>query len=164
MSRLVATKSADVQFHNIHALGFGSYVGSVRSLLMSSQESATVVTPFIDETGLTLLCDAWDVSPRRDRTWSVFVRNVDRDLAEEARRRGWELYSYQQPPDSREEFGLHAKLVTVDGTRAVVGSMNLLRRNLHSNLELGVELDDSKMLWRIGRLVRALRRASEAIE
>src|SRR5438128_2204932 len=151
MNRLVATKSEDRNFHNIHTLGFASYIGAVRSLLMSSQQSAAVVSPWIDDSGLSLLCDAWDTSSEknRTRTWSVFVRNVDSELAAEARKRKWKLYSYEQPPGSENEFGLHAKLITVDGRRAIVGSMNLIRRNLHSNLELGVELEDAKMLWRI---------------
>lgn len=164
MNRLVATKSADRKFHNIHALGFASYVGAVRSLLMSSQRSAAIVTPFMDESGLALLCDAWDASPKRDRTWSIFIRNVDGELTAEARKRDWRLYSYEQSPRSENGHGLHAKLVSVDGRRAVIGSMNLIERNLHSNLELGVELEDPNMIWRIGRLVRAFGRVCDLVE
>ena len=164
MNRLVATKSADLRFHNIHSLGFASYVGATRSLLMSSKKSASIVTPFIDELGVRLLCEAWDSSKREDRLWSVFVRAPDDQLIEPARERGWKVYSYSPEPKTDLEYGLHAKLVMVDEERAIVGSMNLIKRNLYSNLELGVEFDSPEFLWRIGRLVRAFARVSQVVE
>lgn len=164
MNRLLATKSADPRFRNIRLLGFASYVGAVRSLLMSSRRSAAVVTPFIDEFGVELLCDAWDSGNGGGRAWSIFVRDADDCLVQAAREREWKLYSYRPETGSRGQYGVHAKLVSIDGRRAVVGSMNLIRRNLYSNLELGVEFDDPELLWRIGRLVRAFSRVSDAVD
>ncbi len=161
MNRLVATKSGDRRFHNIHLLGFASYIGAVRSVLLSCEESATIVTPFIDDAGIDLLCEIWSDSRNKEGTWSIFVRDTSGRLLEEAAKRNWELYSYSPSESSGEEYGLHAKLVSVDGERAVVGSMNLLRRNLYSNLELGVELETPEMLWRLERLIRAFRRVGK---
>lgn len=163
MSKLVATKSSDPRFHNINLLGFASYLGSLKSLLASSEHSATIISPYIDKWGVKFLIDAWEQCQDEDPLWSIFVRRGDRSLVKSAENYGWDVYSYQPPPEKQGAFGFHAKLVAVDERRAIIGSMNFIKRNLYSNLELGVEFDEPEMLWRTGRLVRSFRRVCEEI-
>ncbi|MHA2212888.1 MAG: phospholipase D-like domain-containing protein [Candidatus Thorarchaeota archaeon] len=163
MSKLVATKSADPRFHNINLLGFASYLGTVKSLSASTEDSATIISPYIDKWGVKFLTDAWKQCQDEEPVWSIFVRKDNRCLVRSAEDFGWDVYSYRPLLEKKGEFGFHAKLVAVDERRAVIGSMNLIKRNLYSNLELGVEFDEPEMLWRTGRLVRSFRRVCEEI-
>lgn len=51
---------------------------------------------------------------------------------------------------------LHAKLLVVDGRRALVGSANLTQRALTSNLEVGVLIEDRDLAAELEAHVRAL--------
>jgi putative cardiolipin synthase len=51
---------------------------------------------------------------------------------------------------------LHAKLLVIDGRRALVGSANLTRRALADNLEAGVLINDERTALALERHVRDL--------
>lgn len=54
---------------------------------------------------------------------------------------------------------LHAKLLVIDGRRALVGSANLTHRALTANLEAGVLIEDRELAADLERHVRGLMRA-----
>lgn len=67
---------------------------------------------------------------------------------------------WRWPADQRDPRALlHAKALVIDGRRALVGSANLTRRALSSNLEVGVAIDDSDVATAIEAHVRELMRA-----
>jgi cardiolipin synthase len=48
---------------------------------------------------------------------------------------------------------LHAKLVMADGERAIVGSVNLAPGSFDERRELAIEVDDRKIVRRLGRVI-----------
>jgi len=65
----------------------------------------------------------------------------------------WLSLSRLWPADQRDGLGvLHAKLLVVDGCRALVGSANLTHRALTANIEAGILIRDHDL----ERHVRAL--------
>jgi phosphatidylserine/phosphatidylglycerophosphate/cardiolipin synthase-like enzyme len=48
---------------------------------------------------------------------------------------------------------LHAKLVMADGKRAIVGSVNLAPGSFDERRELAIEVDDHKIVRRLGRII-----------
>jgi phosphatidylserine/phosphatidylglycerophosphate/cardiolipin synthase-like enzyme len=61
------------------------------------------------------------------------------------------------PADQRDHSGvLHAKLLVVDGSRALVGSANLTHKALTANIEAGVFIRDQALAADLERHVRAL--------
>ena len=67
---------------------------------------------------------------------------------------------WRWPADRRPSGGaaLHAKLLVVDGRRALVGSANLTHRALTANLEAGVLIEDPDVAAQLERHVRRLMR------
>jgi phosphatidylserine/phosphatidylglycerophosphate/cardiolipin synthase-like enzyme len=51
---------------------------------------------------------------------------------------------------------LHAKVLVIDGCRALVGSANLTYRALHNNLEAGILVEDPALAASIERHIRSL--------
>ena len=51
---------------------------------------------------------------------------------------------------------LHAKLLVIDGRRALVGSANLTHRALTANLEAGVLIEDPELAAELEAHVRTL--------
>lgn len=155
--RPLATRSADPYFRNVHTLGFGSYVANVREALVTAKNSAVVVTPFIDDAGVKFLSECWSNRMGNDAKWEVYVRKADSTLVDLASKNGWRLFEYPSAGDA----GMHAKVVSTDGKRLILGSMNLLNRNMYRNLELGVDIRDDPIVWKLGKLENWLKRASK---
>jgi phosphatidylserine/phosphatidylglycerophosphate/cardiolipin synthase-like enzyme len=64
---------------------------------------------------------------------------------------------WRWPADQRDPGALlHAKLLVVDGRRALVGSANLTHRALSANLEAGVLIEDGDVARQLERHVRSL--------
>lgn len=65
---------------------------------------------------------------------------------------------WRWPADHRPSGGaaLHAKLLVVDGRRALVGSANLTHRALTANLEAGVLIEDPEVATQLEQHVRRL--------
>lgn len=64
---------------------------------------------------------------------------------------------WRWPPDHRQPGALlHAKLLVVDGRRALVGSANLTHRALSANLEAGVLIEDAALAADLEAHIRAL--------
>jgi phosphatidylserine/phosphatidylglycerophosphate/cardiolipin synthase-like enzyme len=64
---------------------------------------------------------------------------------------------WRWPADKRPAGAvLHAKVLVVDGRRALVGSANLTRRALEANIEAGVVINDQHVASAIEDHVRAL--------
>jgi len=80
-----------------------------------------------------------------------------RGLAEAARRAGVELRFW-----SRERGKLHAKLLIVDGRRALTGSYNWTRSAADGNVELLLEIDDLEAVARLAGLFEQLWRRAAA--
>jgi phosphatidylserine/phosphatidylglycerophosphate/cardiolipin synthase-like enzyme len=123
---------------------------------VNARESAVVVTPFIDSGGIELLEESWDTRTN-DARWQIFVRKTSGRLIESARRRGWGLFEY----DTQGQSGMHAKIVSIDNERLILGSMNLLKRNMYSNLEIGVEIRDDPIIRKMRRLESWLEEACD---
>ena len=68
------------------------------------------------------------------------------------------LRRWRWPPGQRDQPGaaLHAKVLVVDGCRALVGSANLTHRALQANLEAGVLVEDEAVAAALERHVRSL--------
>lgn len=152
----LATRSADKAFSSVHRLGFASYVADVREALVQARESVSVVTPFIDDAGIEFLNEAWRDRSNEVSAWELYVRDCPAGLRSVARRNGWQVYSYP----GAEKFGMHAKVVSVDSNRVILGSMNLIKKNMYSNLELGVDITDDPIVNRLARLKYKLQRVS----
>jgi putative cardiolipin synthase len=58
------------------------------------------------------------------------------------------------PPTRAEFMGLHAKAVTVDGQRAVIGSMNMDPRSSRINTEMAVIVESSGLADAVAALIR----------
>lgn len=159
MIRALATKSADPSFKNVHRLGFKSYVATVRDALVNAREKVVVVTPFMDQSGIELLEESWQTRVN-DASWEVYVRTASAGLKRTAEKLGWELYEYPELADS----GMHAKVVSIDKDRVIVGSMNLLRRSMYSNLEIGVDVTDDPLVAKMIRLEGWLQEVSEKVK
>jgi phosphatidylserine/phosphatidylglycerophosphate/cardiolipin synthase-like enzyme len=153
----LATKSEDPSFKNVHRLGFASYVATVREALVEARSKAVIVTPFIDDAGIDFLQECWSNRLGKDCSWEVYVRSVDRRLEKLASKNAWQLYEYPSAGDA----GMHAKVVSADEQRVILGSMNLLSRNMHTNLELGVDISDDPIVWKLNRLETWLKKASK---
>ncbi len=67
------------------------------------------------------------------------------------------IQRWRWPADRRQAGALmHAKVLVIDGRRALVGSANLTLRALTANLEAGVLIEDSDLASSIERHVRTL--------
>lgn len=67
------------------------------------------------------------------------------------------IHRWHWPSDQRQATGvLHAKVLVIDGRRALVGSANLTYRALHNNLEAGILVEDPELAASIERHVRSL--------
>jgi len=145
--RALATKSADPSFKNLHRLGFRSYVATVRDAMVNAKEKVVVVTPFMDQSGIELLEESWRTRAN-DASWEVYVRSANASLRKTAEKLGWKLFEYPEAADS----GMHAKFVSIDKDRVIIGSMNLLRRSMYSNLEIGVDITEDPLVAKMIRL------------
>ena len=157
--RPLATRSADSGFGSVHRLGFASYVADLREAMEPAEHSVSVVTPFIDDAGIEFLNEAWKDRCMETSTWEIYVRDCPPKLRSTARRNGWEVYNYP----SGERYGMHAKLVSIDDRRVILGSMNLIKKNMYSNLELGVDISDDPIVNKLARLEYKLQRASKLV-
>ena len=160
MIRLLATKSADVKFRNVHDLGFDSYVATVRDLLVNSSGLVVVITPFMDSEGERLLEEAWRERPHDRGEWHIYVRSAREELRRKARAHGWKLFEYCEEAS---DHGMHAKIVA-SSDRVIVGSMNLWRTSLYTNLEVGVETDDPTIVHQIMQMESWLMKASSRVQ
>lgn len=154
----LATKSADPSFKNVHRLGFASYVATVREALVNARTKAVIVTPFIDDAGIDFLRESWETRSAKDCEWEVYVRSVEGKLERMASKYKWKLYEYPVAGDA----GMHAKIVSIDDQRLILGSMNLLKRNMYTNLELGIEVSEDPIVWKLSKLENWLKEASKA--
>lgn len=154
--RPLATRSADRSFKNIHSLGFASYVATVREALTNANESVVVVTPFLDSDGIDLLEESW-TNRVHDASWDVYVRTASPRLMQKAAKMEWRVFEYRGDKDS----GMHAKIVSVDDNRLILGSMNLINKNMYSNLEIGVDITDDPIVRKIKHLENWLQEACE---
>lgn len=153
MIRLLATRSADGRFKNIHSLGLGSYIGRTRELLCGTREHATVISPWIDQDGIRFLLECWEDRLSEDVRWDVFVRQIDAPLLRAARGKEWGLHQYQRVQgEGAVAYGMHAKLVIADNEAAAIGSMNLLKASLYSNLEIGIDLRELTLVRQLSRV------------
>lgn len=67
------------------------------------------------------------------------------------------IHRWHWPSDQRQATGvLHAKVLVIDGRRALVGSANLTYRALHNNLEAGILVEDPALAASIERHIRSL--------
>lgn len=67
------------------------------------------------------------------------------------------IHRWHWPSDQRQAAGvLHAKVLVIDGCRALVGSANLTYRALHNNLEAGILVEDPALAASIERHIRSL--------
>jgi phosphatidylserine/phosphatidylglycerophosphate/cardiolipin synthase-like enzyme len=67
------------------------------------------------------------------------------------------IHRWHWPSDQRQAAGvLHAKVLVIDGRRALVGSANLTYRALHDNLEAGILVEDPALAASIERHIRSL--------
>ncbi len=67
------------------------------------------------------------------------------------------IHRWHWPSDRREATGvLHAKVLVIDGRRALVGSANLTYRALHNNLEAGILVEDPALAASIERHIKSL--------
>jgi len=67
------------------------------------------------------------------------------------------IHRWRWPGDQRDGNGvLHAKLLVVDGHRALVGSANLTSKALAHNLEVGAVIDDPDLAWALEDHLRQL--------
>lgn len=75
------------------------------------------------------------------------------------------LRRWRWPPEQRDVAGaaLHAKVLVVDGRRALVGSANLTHRALSANLEAGVLIEDRDVAAALERHVRGLMAAGTLV-
>jgi hypothetical protein len=137
-------------------LGFASYVATVREALVGVRSKAVIVTPFIDHAGIDFLQECWSNRSTKECAWEIYVRTVDRRLEKLASKNGWRLYEYPSAGDA----GMHAKVVSTDEKRVILGSMNLLNRNMYTNLELGVDISEDPIVWKLAKLESWLREAS----
>jgi hypothetical protein len=159
--RVLATRSADQRFKNVHSLGLGSYIGRTREVLCGVREHATVISPWIDLDGIRFLLECWDERESEDARWDLFVRQVDAPLIRAARGKNWGLYQYQRNPgEGRVPYGMHAKIVLGDDKVATIGSMNLLKASLYSNLEIGVDVREPALARQLSRVAYWLERVS----
>lgn len=71
------------------------------------------------------------------------------------------VHRWRWPADRRPDSGavLHAKLLVVDGRRALLGSANLTPRALNANLEAGLLVEDPDVAAELEEHVRGLMRA-----
>ena len=58
---------------------------------------------------------------------------------------------------------MHAKVISIDDNRAILGSMNFLHKSMYSNLELGVDITDDPIIKKLTRLEFMLKQASRLI-
>ena len=161
MTQLLATTSADQRFRNVHALGFGSYDAHVRDTLCNAKERVCVITPFIDGHGAKFLQEACDSRSSKTAEWNIYVRNLTDELRNIINDKPWNVFEYVAPPHSLPPYGMHAKIVLADRDVAILGSMNLIRTNMHTNLEVGVQLDTKTEIEKIIRLEYSLQEASK---
>lgn len=131
-------------------------MATVREALVNAQSKAVVVTPFIDDAGINLLKESWEARSSRECDWEIYVRSAGERLERLASKCNWRLYEYPVTG----EAGMHAKIVSVDNRRVILGSMNLLNRNMYTNLELGVDIVEDPIVWRLSRLESWLKQAS----
>jgi cardiolipin synthase C len=67
------------------------------------------------------------------------------------------IHRWHWPRDQRQAAGvLHAKVLVIDGCRALVGSANLTYRALHNNLEAGILVEDATLAASIEGHIRSL--------
>lgn len=114
-----------------------------------------VITPYIDSAGIQLLKEAWDVRINRSAVWEIYVKSPLIGL-KSLSQRPWKIFEYP----ASQSFGMHAKVILVDEKTVILGSMNLLKRSMYSNLELGAEISDDPIVRQISRLHYWLRRSS----
>lgn len=158
--RPLATKSADPAFRNVHTLGFGSYVSAVRQALVTAEDNVVIITPFIDGAGTKLLAESWEARVTDEVSWEIYVRKVSPSLRAVIKDKPWRVFEYS----GGESFGMHAKVISADNRTAILGSMNLLRMNMYSNLELGLEIKNGPVVRKISKLEYWLQKASTELK
>jgi phosphatidylserine/phosphatidylglycerophosphate/cardiolipin synthase-like enzyme len=116
--------------------GAVSYSESVRRMLMSARRVIRIAVPFVGEYGLNFLIDALSANPNRPDVEMV-VRNFPMSRIVEVKKAGIHLYVLNE---DRNRWGFHAKYLVFDDTTSIIGSENLVDRNLKRSLEIGVKV------------------------
>ena len=61
------------------------------------------------------------------------------------------------PPTSAEHLGLHAKAIVLDRKKVYVGSLNLDRRSIYLNTEMGILTEDPVLADRVAGFIERIR-------
>lgn len=108
-----------------------------------------IMVPYIDRAGAAWAAELFEATAATERLLilrdaSQLVGCGNAGLRLRALATGVYDYCFTEGGTLRETF--HAKIVLADGVSGYVGSANLLRRSLHSNLECGVLVDGAAAL------------------
>lgn len=155
--RILCTQPRSPALVGLPPDGAGDYLTVLERLLAEARSIVQVVCPFIDAVGADVLEAAYRRSGTA-ATWEVFTREAPRRLRKHATTHGWRLYEFRAVSDPADAV-FHCKLFIVDGSKAVVGSANLIYRNLVENVEIGVLVDDEAGVRMLAAVPRALKRA-----
>jgi len=111
-----------------------SYSESVRRLLMSARRVVRIAVPFVDDCGIDFLIDGLSANTNRPSVEMV-VRSIPEWRTDDVKKAGIRLYVLNE---DRSRWGFHAKYFIFDDETAIIGSENLVDRNLRRSLEIGV--------------------------
>ena len=121
----------------------------VRRLFLESQESLTIVAPFISNYGLNVLAEALDKSGARPDLSVLTAVTVSSVQGGSLDAQSLAAFCEQFPRCRvRNLPGLHAKVYVEDSARVIVTSANLTRGGLVANYEYGVLMEDAAIATR----------------
>lgn len=158
--KILCTQPRSPELAGLPPDGAGDYLTTLEALLAGARDSVQIVCPFIDAVGADVLEAAYRRTGSR-ATWEIFTRDSPERLRNHAREHGWHLYEFRPRADPT-DAAFHCKLFIVDSRKAVVGSANLIYRNLVENVEIGVLVDDEASVRTLAAVPRALKRAITA--
>lgn len=146
---------------------FAPLLSGTIELIQSTEEEVVLMSPFLSEEGFERLQGALRTASGNGATISLITnsltygdddynRTFTRCLLDDPRLAPvTTCYEYI---DRSTWTTFHAKIITVDGQRAYLGTANLTHRGLTENLELGVIFRDDTAT-RLDRLIRSLQRS-----
>ncbi|KKK74745.1 hypothetical protein LCGC14_2880690, partial [marine sediment metagenome] len=143
-------------------------------MAISSEQSLTVMTPFLDKHGVLHIIDLFSRCDD-DIEKNLILRFLDVDSEHKQYQRAYHRYSRdladlgvnvfnfcldRESSSLKETF--HAKIISCDDAMAYIGSANMNQHSFSGSMEMGVLVRDSKAKT-LGKLLRIIRKLSNNV-
>lgn len=118
---------------------YASYSEALRNCILESERIIRIGVPFIDNAGASMIINCLKDSKNKPETQLIVrtIKDISQESIDELTRLGVNIFIMNE---EQERWGFHAKYEIFDDSLVIIGSQNLVERNMKRSLETGVLL------------------------